>query len=233
MSYIRTPEHRAKMSQAIKEWLGSLKQHHRVGSHHSEVTRLKMSKSSKAYYKKHGRWWRPTVSPEERRAISMRNFEMHKKMPWLREGLIARNKNGPSRSTREKIGEASKRFHSSLSLREKKAWFKRLFSENKPNGSENALAVFLRSKSLPYKYVGDGQVWIAKKNPDFININGKKEVIELLGCYWHGCKKHCKKVFRADDSMKLKNHYKKFGFDCKIIWQHDLADESKLSRILG
>ena len=36
-----------------------------------------------------------------------------------------------------------------------------------------------------WKFVGDGQVRISGKCPDFININGEKKIIELFGDYWH------------------------------------------------
>lgn len=32
---------------------------------------------------------------------------------------------------------------------------------------------------LPYKYVGNGEFFIERKNPDFININGEKKAIEV------------------------------------------------------
>ena len=32
---------------------------------------------------------------------------------------------------------------------------------------------------LPYKFVGNGEFFIERKNPDFININGEKKAIEV------------------------------------------------------
>lgn len=34
-------------------------------------------------------------------------------------------------------------------------------------------------------YSGNRQIWIGKMNPDFWNVNGRKNVIELYGDYWH------------------------------------------------
>ncbi len=37
---------------------------------------------------------------------------------------------------------------------------------------------------LPFKYVGDGQLWIENLNPDFIHLT-KPVAIEVFGDYWH------------------------------------------------
>jgi hypothetical protein len=54
-----------------------------------------------------------------------------------------------------------------------------------PNKSELKLQSILQELSLPYRFVGDGQVIINGKCPDFINTNGQKKLIELFGDYWH------------------------------------------------
>ncbi|GAJ10777.1 unnamed protein product, partial [marine sediment metagenome] len=66
-----------------------------------------------------------------------------------------------------------------------------------------------------WKYVGDGQVILGGFCPDFINTNGKKQVIELFGTYWHD-------VF---DIARKKDHYRQYGFDTLVIWSDELADE--------
>jgi len=94
----------------------------------------------------------------------------------------------------------------------------------KPNKTELALQGFL-DKYFPgiWKYVGDGQVNIGGCLPDFININGKKEVIELFAAHWHP-------IF--DIAIK-KEHYRQYGFRLAIIWQDELKDESRLLKVLG
>jgi very-short-patch-repair endonuclease len=58
--------------------------------------------------------------------------------------------------------------------------------KRKPNIEESSLNYILQ-KYFPnqWKYVGDGKFWIEKRNPDFINSNGKKLIIEYDGSYWH------------------------------------------------
>jgi len=36
-----------------------------------------------------------------------------------------------------------------------------------------------------WKYAGDGSLIIRGKCPDFVNVNGRKLIIEVFGDYWH------------------------------------------------
>lgn len=99
-----------------------------------------------------------------------------------------------------------------------------LAHRRKPNKSELRLDDILkRNFGGEWKYVGDGEVWINGKNPDFININGKKKIIELFSVYWHK-----ERARTNDDELDRKTHYKKYGFDCLIIWQEELKNEEIL-----
>lgn len=91
----------------------------------------------------------------------------------------------------------------------------------KPNWDEILLGISLE-KNFPgeWAYVGDGKVWIEGRNPDFININGKKLVIELFGYYWH-----LERARTDDDEADRINHYSKYGFGCLVLWAYDLVDE--------
>jgi len=55
----------------------------------------------------------------------------------------------------------------------------------RPNKPERAIIDLINEHNLPFKYVGDGQVWIYGLNPDFIESNGQKKIIEVFGDYWH------------------------------------------------
>jgi len=89
----------------------------------------------------------------------------------------------------------------------------------KPNNVERDLQVVL-DKHFPgeWKYVGDYQFWIGGKNPDFVNVTGKKQVIEIFGYYWHD-----------DDEVEPRiAHFKEYGFDCIIFWEFDVYDEEEV-----
>lgn len=98
----------------------------------------------------------------------------------------------------------------------------RKLAAERPNKSEVALAKIIERNRLPYRYTGDGSVWIGGRNPDFINVNGKKQLIELFGEHWHP-------IFDVAEKVNL---YKEYGFDCLIIWEEELKDEEKLVKKL-
>jgi len=89
----------------------------------------------------------------------------------------------------------------------------------KPNYPELRLQYVL-DKHFPgeWKYVGDGAFWIEGKNPDFMNINGKKQVIEVFGEYWH-----------SEDEVEPRiAHFREYGFDCIIFWEYDVYSEEEV-----
>jgi len=88
-----------------------------------------------------------------------------------------------------------------------------------PNKTELRFEKFL-NKILPseYEFVGDGQLIIGGRCPDYVNINGRKKLIELYGDYWH----------RNDDPQDKINHYKQYGFETLIVWEHELKDLLKV-----
>ncbi len=91
---------------------------------------------------------------------------------------------------------------------------------NKPEMELNSLLQDIYPNE--WKYVGDGQVIIDGKCPDFININGKKQIIELFGDYWHKGKK-------PEDRVKI---FKPYGYETMVIWEKELNDiEGTKSRI--
>ncbi len=98
----------------------------------------------------------------------------------------------------------------------------------RPNKKEKLLINLLRQLKLPYKFVGDFSFWIEGKNPDFINVNDQKKIIELFGDYWHNEEKFPNKL----NKQQLKKHYAKYGYKTLVIWEHELKDLDKtLNRI--
>lgn len=65
-----------------------------------------------------------------------------------------------------------------------------------------------------WKYVGDGSFIINGKNPDFINCNGKKLIIELFGERWHD----------KSEEESRKEAFKPYGYNTLIIWVRELRD---------
>jgi hypothetical protein len=88
-----------------------------------------------------------------------------------------------------------------------------------PNKIESKLLRILKS-SFPdeYKYTGDGSVIISHLIPDFTNCNGRKEVIELFGDYWH----------KGENPQNKIDKYATFGFHCLVIWEHELVSKTEV-----
>jgi hypothetical protein len=70
-----------------------------------------------------------------------------------------------------------------------------------------------------WKFVGDGEVIIAGKCPDFVNINGQKKIIELFGDYWH----------EGSNPQDRIDVFKPFGYDTLVIWEKELVDTKQLA----
>jgi hypothetical protein len=76
-----------------------------------------------------------------------------------------------------------------------------------------------------WKYTGDGSVWITIEgkhyNPDFMNINGKKIIIEFNGFYTHN---------KQQDDLRQKA-FEKIGYRTIFIYPKDLGDEIFVKKI--
>ena len=97
-----------------------------------------------------------------------------------------------------------------------------------PNKKEIILRNVVDDLNLQYKYVGDGQFTIGTKCPDFVNINGQKKIIELLGCYWHGCPDHFSDEVKQKEFEDRVQLFKSFGYSTLGIWEHELKDIKSL-----
>ena len=96
---------------------------------------------------------------------------------------------------------------------------RKMLSCRKPNNDEAYLFSILE-KNFPHEwnFVGDGKVIIEGKNPDFININGKKQIIELFGKRWH-------EESEIQPRMEI---FAKYGYKTLILWDYELKNEEKL-----
>lgn len=210
-------ETRRKMSNAQ-----SGEKHHMWGKKHTEVAKLKMSQTRKGVPspKKGVR-----VSEETKKKMSDA-FRGRKLSEEHKAKLTAKLKGRPvSLTTRKKIAKNNSETH-------KKKWADPVFHKEqqskmmrgrhtRPNKPEIELLELLQ-KLYPndWKYVGDGNLVIAGKNPDFVNVNGKKLLIELFGDYWH----------RNDSPRKRAAVFKPFGFRTLVIWQHELKNKTNVIR---
>lgn len=106
----------------------------------------------------------------------------------------------------------------------------------KPNGLERRL-IELFEKHLPdFKYNGDFSegVMLGGLTPDFVNVNGKKQVIEIFGDYWHS-PEIVGDDWRRSELGKVMI-YNSVGWDCLVIWENELkelTEEQILNKVLN
>lgn len=88
-----------------------------------------------------------------------------------------------------------------------------------------------KKNKLPFKYTGDGSFWIHNINPDFIECNGKKLVVEIFGDYWHSPLLNSK--LREDRTLTFrKKLLKRYGYKLIVFWETDLLREDAETFVL-
>ena len=93
----------------------------------------------------------------------------------------------------------------------------------RPTSPEKKLIEILERHKLPFEYVGDGRVILQGYSPDFINVDGRKQIIEVFGDYWHN-RAH---IPWHQTELGRIMAYNSLGFDCLILWEHDINSKSE------
>lgn len=214
----RSLELRLKQSNSVKG-----PKNHFYGKHHTQEALRKNADAHKGdkssmrrpeVAKKHGDKLRGRSRPKEVR-IKIGLAKMGEKNPMKRPEVrrkvsIKQKENYKSSEARQRIREA--------------VWTSPLFQDwyhyryRGPNKTEAKLESLLNKYNMPFKFVGDGQLIIGGMCPDYANYNGAKQLIELYGDYWH----------KGDNPQNRIDVFKKYGYDCLVIWEHELKDESKV-----
>jgi len=96
----------------------------------------------------------------------------------------------------------------------------------RPTRPEGILQELLESV-LPgyYVYTGDGIIrkfYFNGMTPDFTSCDGQKKVIEVFGDYWHGKLVTGKEP--QESAQQRINKFAVFGFDCLVIWEHEVNE---------
>lgn len=88
-----------------------------------------------------------------------------------------------------------------------------------------------KKDNLPFKYTGDGSFWIENMNPDFVECNGKKIVVEIFGDYWHSplLNRNLKEHGTLNYRKKI---LKKYGWKLIVFWETDLKREDAEAFVL-
>lgn len=103
----------------------------------------------------------------------------------------------------------------------------------RPTKPELQLRTVLNKHFPQFKYNGDFSLGITLGGliPDFVNVNGKKEVIEVFGEYWHSRENIRWNYTELGRIMA----YNSLGYRCLVIWDNELRDEqaviSKIKKV--
>jgi G:T-mismatch repair DNA endonuclease (very short patch repair protein) len=88
----------------------------------------------------------------------------------------------------------------------------------KPNKLELRLIDLINRNGLQFRYVGNWELLLGGKCPDFVSTNDSKQLIELFGAYWHTVK-------ARETTEERIAHFAQFGYKTLILWEGDLLDE--------
>lgn len=145
--------------------------------------------------------------------------------PWAR-GEKSSNKRP---EVREKISKSllgkkkSPEHCTNISKARKELWkdpkFAKMMGKSqreRPNRLEKAFNILLQFICPgEFTYSGNGSFKLGKKSPDFKHVD-KKKLIETFGDFWH----------KDEDVEKKINYFKKYGYDCLVIWESEFWKET-------
>ena len=173
---------------------------------------------SKKFKGRHNHWLigekNPAKKPEIRKKIS-ENLKLYysKERILHPQKLIQRNL---------KNAETNKRNWQNPAFKEKmvKKILKGLWK--RPTSLEKQFTELLQKNNLPFEYVGDGRLILGGVNPDFIDTNDSKLIIEVADEFFH-------KNNYAEIRSKI---FSNFGYKTLILWGEDFRKSNWKGNIL-
>jgi len=102
-----------------------------------------------------------------------------------------------------------------------KETMKKMLDIRKPTSPEKRVMEVIESWGFPYRYAGDGQVVIGGLNPDFIDTDGSKKLIEVFGDHWHTGDVP---YHRTEEGRR--ERFSEYGFDLLVLWESEMKELS-------
>ena len=211
-----SPEHRERLSQACKGRLpwnkGLTIDDPRIKAMTEKVMEARREKPN----------WNKgkTLSELHRQRLS----ESHKgKTPWSKGLTIS----DPRIAAFVEAGAKANRGRVlSFERRRKIASTLILASRRRPTTPEQRVIEICQKHFPQFKYNGDYSLGITIGTfvPDFVNINGKKQVIEVFGDYWHS--PQVRSDWKSSELGRIMA-YNSLGFSCLVLWERDINSESE------
>lgn len=91
----------------------------------------------------------------------------------------------------------------------------------RPTSLELKFQAVIDKYNLPYRYTGNGEVWIGRKNPDFVNVDGEKTCIEVANRYHH------KDPWKENRLI----HFTKWGWKCIVFFEDEMDEKNILGKL--
>ena len=209
-------------TEETKKKIGEANSEANKGYRHTKEAKIKMSEKKKG--KNHPLWGKH-LTKETKRKMSEANKgnknwlgkhhteETKRKISEIRRGYKH------TKETKRKLSKSVKQLWQNSEYRNETVKAQMLGNQIKPNKPELQLQGIL-NELYPndWQYVGDGKVILNGFCPDFININGKKQIIEMNGDYWHN-----RANAKEKDPRKIET-YKQLGYDTLVIWESELKN---------
>lgn len=178
---------------------------------------------------------RVRLNSEKTRRMKGHNhtIEARQKMSMAHKGQNTWSKGSKkTEETRIRNSIASRRMWADSEYRAKVIQGMIRANHQRPTKPEQRLLDIVCTNNLPFKYTGDGSFIIHGVNPDFVNSNGAKLVIEVFGDYWHNNQRNQLTWKRTElGRIMLFNSY---GFKCIVFWESELellSDKAIIERI--
>jgi len=205
IGHIISSENRKKMIKGLRKLIASNDFHGNMyGKHFTDEHRKKLSESHKGQIP----WIKGrhhSLESKEKMKISMKGNKNH---------LGHRH----SEETKRIIGEKSKEMWGNPEFIKKvtDGWH----TKTKPERQLDSLLQTLYPREFTYN--GDYSAGISLDGliPDFVNINGKKQVVEMFGDYWH----------KYEEIEEKTERYAKIGFSSLFIWESELKNIEEIIR---
>ncbi len=166
------------------------------------------------------RRWK-NMSQKDRDEFNRRMKELNSSLEMRKKKSDISRKIAQNPEYRKKLSDGVKR-----AMKNESYWKNYIKGMNmKPNKKEKFLISFLE-ENFPgeFGYNGDYRLKIRVDNliPDFVHLNGKRKVIEILGTHWH----------KKEEFSERSDRYKKHGYESLTLWENELNDlESLKERI--
>lgn len=197
-------EHRTALSKAMKTQMADPSNNPMYGKHHTEATRCKMSLAKQDKYN-------GEMNPM---------YGKHRPKEFCQ--LLSRLKIEQYQNPLER---------SKLSAKIKKLWTNPDYIAKVMKGRSvrptkpELILIDILGKHLPeFGYNGDFSLGVVITGliPDFVNVNGKKEIIELFGDYFHSGKIRAK--WHASELGRIMA-YNSLGYRCLVIWEREIYEQ--------